>query len=113
MQYLNVQTTLSSTVRDVKVYAVCFAADPGIGNSADIQQFVYNHRGTDPAKYAVVEMVNTSGDLYECTLLRKYDSMGSGIASNITDRNQTTYIVTIADDGSAALNGTMKTCDVV
>lgn len=110
MQYLNVQTTLSSPVTNVKAYAVCFATDPGIGNAAGIQSFVYNHRGKNAAKYSVVEMVNTSGDLYECTLLQKYDALDSGLVSNITDGNQTTYIVTIANDGSSALNGTMKTC---
>jgi hypothetical protein len=114
MHYIHVQTNLDlNNVTNVRAYAVCFASDPGIEIAADIQSFVYSRRGTDAAKYSVVEMVNTSGNLYECTLLQKYDELGTGALLNIVDDNQTTYIVTIADDGSTALNGTMKTCVVV
>ena len=113
MKYIKVSTTIDDAT-NIKAYAVCFEAG-GSETHEEIQSLVYTNRAQPAGKYSVVEMTNDvlNNDYYTCNLLQKYETVGNTTPVNIVDDSQTVYIVTIGNDNSAALNGTMKTTTVI
>jgi hypothetical protein len=111
MKYITVNTTLDDAT-NIKAYAVCFEAG-GSETHEEIQTLVYTNRAQPAGKYSVVEMTNVLNNDYTCNLLQKYESVGNTTPVNIVDGSQTVYVVTIGNDNSAALNGTMKTTTVI
>jgi len=98
----------------MNVYAVSFeSAD----SDEAIQTFVFNHKDNTDHKYSVVQMFEDDEDDeggYSCKLLQTYANVSAPTPKNISDTSTPfVYIVTIATDGSTALNGTMKTTTVI
>ena len=111
MKYITVNTTLDDAT-NIKAYAVCFEAG-GSETHEEIQTLVYTNRAQASAKYSVVETTNVLNSDYTCNLLQKYETVGNTTPVNIVDDSQTVYVVTIGNDNSTALNGTMKTTTVI
>ena len=106
MSYITVNTSLDTNVTNMNVYAVSFESTES--NEA-IQTFVFNHKDNTDHKYSVVQMSEHEG-VYSCKLIQTYASVSASTPINISDTSTlSVYIVTIATDGSTALNGTMKT----
>lgn len=110
MSYITVNTSLDTNVTNMNVYAVSFeSAD----SDEAIQTFVFNHKDNTDHKYSVVQMSEDEGG-YSCKLLQTYANVSAPTPKNISDTSTPfVYIVTIATDGSTALNGTMKTTTVI
>lgn len=94
-------------VSNIDAYAISFESTES--NEA-IQTFVFNHKDNTDHKYSVVQMSEHEG-VYSCKLLQTYANVSApSTPINISDTSTlSVYIVTIATDGSTALNGTMKT----
>ena len=107
MSYITVNTSLDTNVTNMNVYAVSFeSAD----SDEAIQTFVFNHKDHTDHKYSVVQMSEDDEGDYSCKLLQTYANVSASTPTNIFDASTlSVYIVTIATDGSTALNGTMKT----
>ena len=109
MSYITVNTSLDTNVTNMNVYAVSFeSAD----SDEAIQTFVFNHKDNTDHKYSVVQMFEEG--VYSCKLLQTYANVSASTPTNIFDASTlSVYIVTIATDGSTALNGTMKTTTII
>ena len=120
---LNVSTQVSAEVPGTRTFA--FACNELLdvsvySNQVTVQQFLQTRKDTPSYKYAIVEMLNGSGNQHaggngvslNCTLLQAFDTFADGILSSSLDSGvYNVYIVTLQSPN--AFNPTIKVVSVV